>query len=297
VSLAVAPDGSTVYIGLDGTGVVDSTVRAVAVDSSSGQIVRSLAPQMPATSPQPPAGTPLPAVTPTPQPPFAPLPGSRFTLAANGALAISPDGLWLFDVATYTDATGQQTAVVRRYSTQSGDVAQTLALSGDFRLAALAASPSVMAPILYLATGGAAGQVYMLSTDATGPLLLGQVPLGGPAAPATSAFAGQISVSVTADGKQAYVSADVAVGSQPIAAHDIWLADSGTVSVTAHQVPFLGAGQVLPNWADASSGQSFDLIGGQVYLLSLAPGGGTTPWLRLTDGQPVVALIGTGAAQ
>ena len=105
-------------------------------------------------------------------------------------------------------------------------------------------------------------------------------------------------MSPSPDGKQAYISADVAAASDGIAAHDVWLVDSATTTVAAHRVPFQGAGQVLSNRAGGANGQLFDLYGGQVYLLfnSLVSSADPPLWLRVADGQPVVALVGTGPA-
>jgi hypothetical protein len=189
---------------------------------------------------------------------------------------------------------GGQTVVVRRFSAASGVTAQALALPGTFAVSALAASANPSRPLLYLARAGADGQVYVLSADATGPTPIAQVPLGGPAG---AAFAGQVTLSPTADGSQVYVSADVTATDGPATSHDIWLVDSASGTVASHRIAFLAAGQVLANWSGGASGQVFSLLGSQVVLLprDLALAGDPPAWLRLKDGLPVVRLVGTGA--
>jgi hypothetical protein len=289
-AVAVAPDGQTVYVGLEGAGASGGSPRALAVEAATGRVVTALTPTMPATVPLLSAGVPLTT--------FTPAAGARVAQAAGGALAISPDGTWLLDVTNVTDATGTQTALVRQFSATTGATGQVVALRGDFRLAALTVSPDAASPYVYLATGGAAGQVYILSSELKGLTLVGQVPLGGPAAAANAALTGTISVSPTADGTQAYVSADVSAGSASIASHDVWLVDGAAAAAVTHRVPFLGAGDVLANWAGGTNGQIFDLVDGEVYVLapSLSAAGNPTAWLRVADGQPVVALVGTGPA-
>lgn len=298
VSAVVAPDGRGIYLSLTGPTPLAAGPRVLAVEAATGRVAVALAPSMPAAAPLPPDGPTLPGVTPPPAGQFTPAPGAQAAYTAGGAIAVSPDGRWLFDLTTYAAAAGQQMAVVRRFSAGTGETAQTLALPGDFRLAALAASPNPAWPLLYLATGGASGQAYVLSANADGPMLVGEIPLGGPAAPPGTLFTGQLALSPSASGRQAYISADVAAGTGSIAAHDVWLVDGGTTTVAAHRVPFLGAGQVLANRSGGAHGQLFELLAGQVYLLapSLASPADPTLWLRVADGQPVVALIGTGPA-
>lgn len=295
LALTVAPDGRQVYVSLSLGAAGLSGPRVLVLGEGGARVEDALAPDMPAYVPFPTPQTNLPGEVTPPSAPMLQTEGLRASLAAGGALVVSPDGAWLFDAIALTDGTGAQNVVVRRIQPSNGATAQALALPGGFALSAMAGSVNPEQPLLYLARVGPDGQLYLLSGNETGPALLAQLPLGGPTAPAGATFTGQVVISPTANGSQAYISADVtAVGHQG-EGHDIWLADSASGTIASHRVSFLAAGQVLANWAGGAAGRLFALQAGQVTLLPPSLTQDTAPlWLRLSDGEPVIQLIGTG---
>lgn len=297
LALAPAPYGQQVYVSLGADGGGLANPRVLVVDGGAGTITGSFAPDFPASVPVPPDTTAsLPGVIGPPENHAFATTGLSTRTAVGGTLALSPDGLWLFDATTFLDAAGRQTLVVRRISTGTGTTAQALALPGDFTLSDFAASANLADPLLYLARAGSDAQLYILSTTTDGPTLLGQVPLGGPAALPGTVFTGQIAISPSASGGQVYVSADVSADSGQIQSHDIWLVDGVATTIVAHRVAFTSAGQILANWTGGAAAHEFMLQGPQVVLLpsDLAPSAGSPLWLSLKDGVPVTQLLGTG---
>jgi DNA-binding beta-propeller fold protein YncE len=295
IALAVSPDGQQIYVGLSlGAAGLDGP-RALVIADSDATVTGVLQPGLPAQVPEPPLAGALPGVaSQTPAPLFA-TDGLQPSLAAGGALAVSPDGRWLFDAVAFASDAGEQGVVVRRIDVEAGTTEQALALPGDFTLAGLAASPSPQQPLLYLARGGTDEQLFLIATTATGPTLVADVPLGGLAAPPGAPFAGQIAVSPAADGSQVYVSADISADGDRYSAHDIWLVDCASATVASHLHQFQEVGMALANWAGGTQGQLFVLRGGAVALLSPGVALTTNPplFLSLSDGSPVERLIGT----
>lgn len=295
VALTVAPDGQRVYVSLSLGAAGLAGPRVLVLSAGGAQVVDAVTPGMPAEVPFPAPSSGLPGVASTTPPQVLNTEGMRASLAAGGALVVSPDGVWLFDAVALTDESGRQDVVVRRIGLVDGATVQTLALPGNFMLSAMAGSANFARPLFYLARVGSNGQVYVLSGAETGPTLIAQMPLGGLEPPAGAELSGQVAISPTADSSQAYVSADVSVVGRQDQAHDIWLVDSASGTVASHRVAFLAVGQVLANWTGGSSGDVFELQGGQVTLLPRNLAQDTSPlWLRLGDGEPVIQLIGTG---
>jgi hypothetical protein len=297
LGLAIAPDGQRVYVSLSLGRQGLAGPRALVLGEAGARVVDALTPGLDSVVPEPPVDATLPAVpSQTPVPQFVTI-GLRPTLAADGALAVSPDGFWLFDALVLADDHGAQAVVLRRISAIDGTVAQSLALPGDFTLAALAASSNVLQPLLYLFRGGPDSQAYVIRALPAGPTLVGQVPLGGPAAQPGRTFTGTLALSPTADGSQVYVSADLTANDNRAASHDIWLVDGISATVVSHRVGFLAVGQACANWAGGDQGQVFVLLSGSVVLLppDLAPSAAPPLWLNLKDGAPVWRLVGTAA--
>ncbi len=296
LALTVAPDGQRVYaslsLGRDGL----TGPRVLVLGNSGASILGTLTPGLDPVVPEPPAAVSLPDVpSHTPVPQLVTV-GLRPALAAGGALAMSPDGYWLFDALALSDDQGEQAVVVRRISVIDGTTAQALALPGNFTLAALAASPNPLQPLLYLARGGPDGQAYIMRAMPAGPTLIGQVPLGGPTAQPGIVYTGEMTLSPTAYGGQVYVSDDLAASDNRSGSHDIWLVDGSSATVVSHRVGFLVAGQALANWIGSDQGNVFVLLGGQVVLLphDLALTSAPPAWLSLKDGTAVWRLVGTG---
>ncbi|HEX6817566.1 MAG TPA: zf-HC2 domain-containing protein, partial [Ktedonobacterales bacterium] len=136
-ALAVSPDGSSVYVGLATDAPLSGGVRVLVVDGQTGQPQRALAPSLGATVPMPPPPGSLPASAfPTTVPKLS-LASTKGTVGAGGALAVSPDGRWVFDVVALSGPNNTSYAVVRRIDVVTGVAMQSLALQGDFDLATL----------------------------------------------------------------------------------------------------------------------------------------------------------------
>jgi hypothetical protein len=296
LSLAVAPDGNTIYVGL-GLGRGDlADPRVLVLGNHGKQVDRTLTPSLPASVSLPPTSGGLPGVVTTSPTPTLTTTGLRPSLAADGALVVSPDGLALYDAIRLDDAHGQpQDAVIRRFGVASGTTEAALALTGDFTLSAMAFSPSAARPYLYVARVGADGQAYILGASVSGPTFVAQIPLGGLSNLAGVRFSGTVAISPTADGTRAYVSDDAVPQGYQLGSHDTWLLDSASATIVSHRFAFNEAGQALANWAGGDGGKIFVLVSGQIGLLPPDLMSATSPslWLQLKDGVPVTRLVGT----
>lgn len=294
--LTLSPDSARVYISLESAIPSVSAGPAILVlDQAGAHVLQVLSPALPAAVAEPPAPGGLPGVV-THQP-VSMFQTDRLSqsLAAQGALAVAPDGLSLYDAVMLSDAQGPRAVIVQRISVATGKLEWALALPGDFSIATLAASANAKTPLFYLAQVGRDGQIYIFDTSAAAPTLRSEIPLGGPRAPATDVFSGALTISLTPDGAQAYVSEDVAVAGTQIASHDLWLVDGTTGSIVSHRIEYAQAGQALANWAGGAKGQVFVLRGSQVVLLppDLAFASDPPVWLRLSDGLPMERLVAT----
>jgi hypothetical protein len=294
-ALALSADGTLAYVGLNVKNPSASAVRALVVDTRSGDILHEFSPAFTTYIPMPPPPGGLP-VSAFPQViPHIDVSGLQPSLGLGGTLVISPDGAWLFDVLTIKDATGQPYAVVRQFGTANGVLAQELALPGQFTLGQLAANTSLERPQVYFVTGTPDAQAYVLDASADGPLLEGKVPLGGPVLPSNARFSGTLNMSASADGTHLLVTQD---GHDPISdtdGHDLWIVDTSGMVVNAHRSTGGTAGALLANMASQDA-KTFALQNGQVNLFDAASLTSTGAWLNLKDGQPILQLLGTTGA-
>jgi len=289
VALALAPDGSTVYVGLDVP--VLGQPRALALDAASGAPTAELAPGLDTSIPLPPPPGSLPTSVFPGETPRLDAGGMRVALGSGGALALSPDGQWLFDVLLLQSAKGDRYAVIRRFSVTDGQEAQALALPGDFTLARLTSGGTADAPRVALVKGSPDAQAFVLDAGTTGPTLSGEIALGGPAAPQNVSFTGTLQASLTADGLRLYITQDASAAGGRFAGHDLWVVDAQGMSMLAHRVDADAASDVLANAAGGPQARIFVLRGGQVLLISPDLTGATIPWLSLRDGHPVIRLL------
>jgi hypothetical protein len=291
-ALALSPDGALAYVGLNMKNPA-TDARVLAVDTRSGDILHAFLPAFTTYIPMPPPPGGLPASAFPQVIPHIDALGMQPTLGLNGALAISPDGAWLFDVLTIKDANGQQYAVVRRFDATNGVLAQELALPSQFTLAQFAANTNLEQPQIYLVTGTPDAEAYVLDGSTEGPLLEGEIPLGGPVLPSNAQFSGTLSVSASADGTHLLVTQD---GHDPVSdtdGHDLWMLDTSGMVVNAHRSTSGTAGALLANTAASLDAKPFALQNGQVNLFDTAALTSTGAWLNLKDGQPILQLLGT----
>lgn len=319
-ALAVAPDGSAVYVGLETATPLTGGVRVLVVDGQTGQPLRALAPSLGVTVPMPPPPGSLPASAfPTTIPKLS-LANMKGTVGAGGALAVSPDGRWVFDVVALSGSNNARYAIVRRIDVVTGVAMQSLALQGDFSLATLVmgngSSPAVpvsatskgapppgtilppTGPVaqLYLVKGSPDAQCFVLDPSYLGPTLLGQAPLGGPVAPIDASFTGSLSVSSSQDGTELYITQNASAEGGSITGHDFWLVDTVGMSVLTHRIDTNSADGVQANLTGGPKGLTFIVRGGQVYLVSSNLGGSPTIWLNLGDGHKVTRLLATAGS-
>jgi hypothetical protein len=294
-SLALAPDGTQVYIGLamGPSGVAGP--RAVVARARDGLMLRTITATLPASVAEPLQSADLPGVGSTAPAVMLATVGMRASLAAGGALLPSPDGQYLLDAVLLADGTGPQAVICRRISLATGDTQSALALPGDFHLAALAVSPDASRPYLFVTRVGANGQAYILNAAGVTLEQVAAIPLGGPANLAGEMLRGSVSMSVAADGSQVYVSDDYAPESVQLGGHDTWLLDAASGSILAHRFAFSAAGQTMANWQGGSDGKVFVLLGGQIALspADLNSPSGPGLWFQLGGGDSIVRLIGT----
>jgi hypothetical protein len=295
ISLALAPDGSQVYIGLamGPNGVAGP--RVVVARARDGLMVRTITASLPDTVVEPAPSSGLPGVVSTAPPVTLTTTGLRPSLAAGGALVVSPDGQYLLDGVLLANANGPQAVVCRRISLTTGDTQSALALPGDYRLSALEVSPDTTRPYLFVTRVGPDGQTSILNLSALALTQSAQVPLGGPANLAGQTLHGSVTMSVSADGSRLYISDDYAPESLQLGGHDTWLLDATSGSVIAHRFAFTEAGQTLANWQGGADGKAFVLLGGQIAVMpaDLSSPDGPGLWFQLGGGDSIVRLIGT----
>ncbi|HKV84751.1 MAG TPA: zf-HC2 domain-containing protein [Ktedonobacterales bacterium] len=312
-ALALAPDGSTVYVGLKTRTPVTGGVRVLVLNGQTGQALRALAPSLAATIPMPPPAGSLPASafpSVVPKLAIAPLTG---TVGAGGALAVSPDGRWIFDVVALSGPNNAHYAVVSRIDVVTGVAMQSLALPGDFSVATLAMGYGSTPPVpispagaatpvttptgplarLYLVKGSPDAQVFVLNPSFAGPTLMGAIPLGGPAAPAGVTFTGVLSVSAASDGAGLYVTQNASAEGGRVSGHDFWFVDTVDMNVLTHRVDVDAADGVQANTTGGATGLTFIVRSGQISLISPDLAGAPTTWLSLGDGHNVAQLLAT----
>lgn len=301
-ALVISGDGSIAYVGLHVADPAADSVRALVVNGQTGAISGGVRAQFTTTIPMPPPPGSLPvSVFPTAVPH---LDASSFmvTEGANGGLVLSADGRWLFDVLLLSNRAAQRYAVVRSIDTSSGLTARELALSGDFTLSQLVmgvasgsshTSTTTQQTQLYLMKGSPDVQCFVLDSGANGLTLLGEIALGGPAAPANITFSGTLSISPAADGTHVYMTQDATAAGGSITGHDLWLVDAQTMTVVARQSDNDSADAVLANPSTDPNAQTFLLRGGTVMLVSPDLQGTQHQWLSLSDGHPVSRLLDT----
>ena len=310
-ALAVAPNGSALYVGLSFIHWGTESPRVLVLNSQTGKVATDFGSGIGATIPMPPPPGSLPASAFPNLVPKLSYYADNYTVsvAAHGALAVSSDGQWLFDVLMLSDAHGPQYAVVQRFDTLTGLIQQELAIPGDFSLAEFIASPA-QAPQatqstsstsqgllaatqqLYLVKGSPDAAVYVVDPSDTGPTLSGMVALGGPASRPNDVFSGSLSVSPSADGTQLYVTQNVTTQDGLINGHDLWLVDTQGMSILAHRLDS-GAADAVRAGTGANS-PAYILRGGQVLLLAPDLSGTPTNWLDLNGGH-VIRFLASGA--
>jgi hypothetical protein len=214
--------------------------------------------------------------------------GLRFTEAADGALAVSPDGLALLDAVLASDGQGVRYAIIRRIALDTGQVA-VLGLKGQFTTTRFVVSPSSSSLQVYLVTGSPQATVFVLDASPQGPALLGQIALGGPATsvPLKDALA----VSAAGNGSRLYITQDASSSDGVIVAHSRWLVDTQGMGVLASATDPTSAGALLAN--QAPQGKTFALINGRIAIGAPNLNSGWTAWLQTNDGSAIVGLIAT----
>jgi hypothetical protein len=292
VSLTFAPDGRVIYVGLTVPRPATEAVRVLLVDTAKGAIVGAIDPIFTTTIPMPPPPGSLP---PSSFPSVVPyLDASSLTVAqgAGGSLVVSPDGQWLFDMLVLSSGPTPSYGVLRRISTVTGQMAQELALPGDFTLAQLAINPRTgNNPSVFLVKGSPDAHYYVLDAGAQGPTLLSDISLGGPSAPGQPAFSGTLSISSSADGARLYIAQDVSAGGGLVIGHDRWVVDVRSMTSLAHRFDATAAGAILSNGVGGDQTLTFILQQGQVLVTAPDLSGAITPWLSLGDGHNIVRLI------
>ncbi|HUY79139.1 MAG TPA: hypothetical protein VMV29_20395 [Ktedonobacterales bacterium] len=295
-ALALAPDGSVAYVGLSVADVTQAAPRVLALDTASGNELRSLSPTLTTTIPMPPPPGSLPSSAFPSTIPHIHVATWAAQQGLGGALVISPDGNWLFDTIALTDPSGNHYIVARRFNAETGATKRELAIEGTFGASQLAADQNVALPSVYLVTGSPVATVYVLDGSALGPTLTGDIPLGGPALPpgVTIPFNDTLSISPTPDGSHLYVAQDASARNGQITGHNVWLVDTTAMTLIATRDETGTAGAVFANDLGAKGPTSMMILrNGQVSLLAPDLSTAPTTWLSLSDGSPVVALLAT----
>lgn len=300
-ALVLSAGDAVAYVGLHVANPAADGVRALTVNVQTGAVSGSVRAQFTMMVPIPPPTGSLPiSAFPTP---VSQLDASslRVRQGANDGLALSADGRWLFDVLLLSGDTAHHYAVVRRIDVSKGLTVRELAVSGDFTLSQLVigavsggfqTSTTVPQAQLYLLKGSPDAQCFVLDAGVQGPTLLGDIALGGPAAPAKITFTGTLSLSPATYGTHVYITQDATAENGAISGHDLWLVDTQVMTVLAHRNDDAADG-VLANSSTDQGAQTFLLGGGVVTLVSPDLIGVQHQWLSLSDGHPIIRLLST----
>ncbi len=292
-ALAIAPGSSLIYVGLYLPQPAAGNARVLVFNAGDGSLASTLAPGFQTTNiPEPPPPGSLPVSVFPKSIPHLNAAGMDVTLGANGNLMISPDGQWLFDEELLSQNGTFQYGVVRRFSTQTGGTAQELAISGDFHISQLAiTSAQAKQPQLYLFKSSPDAIVYVLDPSEKGPTQTGIIALGGPAAPPDIVFSGSVTLA-PADGTYLFATQAVSAENGAIGGHDLWLLDTQGMTIEAHLLDNDAADGALANPEKNYTAAPFLLRDGEVLLAPDSLDGTIVPWLSLSDGHPIIALLG-----
>jgi hypothetical protein len=294
-SLVMAFDQPVAYIGLDMPDPRSDVPDILVVDLASGAISGSLNPGYTTSVPLPPPPGSLPVSAFPSAIPYLDISKMAVATGLDGALALSPDGQWLFDALALTGPDQQHYALIRRFSATTGTLSQELALPGDFSLARLLSGNSADTPQLYLVDGSPDAQCYILDASDQGPTLVGEVPLGGPISLPGTRFTGSIFLTLAPNGNQLYITQDATSVDGEITGHDVWIVNVRSMSLDVHHSTSSNAGMVLPNGSSQQGARTFALRGGVISVTDSQLAGNLTPWLQVSDGKPVIQLLTTVA--
>jgi hypothetical protein len=294
-SLVMAFDQPVAYIGLDMPDPRSDVPDILVVDLASGAISGSLNPGYTTSVPLPPPPGSLPVSAFPSAIPYLDISKMAVATGLDGALALSPDGQWLFDALALTGADQQHYVLIRRFSATTGTLSQELALPGDFSLARLLSGNSADTPQLYLVDGSPNAQCYILDASDQGPTLVGDVPLGGPISLPATRFTGSMFLTLAPNGNQLYITQDATSVDGEITGHDVWIVNVRSMALDVHHSTSSNAGMVLPNGSDQQGARTFALRGGVISVTDSQLAGNLTPWLQVSDGKPVIQLLSTVA--
>jgi len=294
-SLVMAFDQPVAYIGLDMPNPQSDIPDVLVVDLASGAISGALNPGYTTSVPLPPPPGSLPVSAFPSAIPYLDISKMAVATGLDGALALSPDGQWLFDALALTGPDQQHYALIRRFSATTGTLSQELALPGDFSLARLLSGNSTDTPQLYLVDGSPDAQCYILDASDQGPTLAGDVPLGGPISLPGTRFTGSMFLTLAPNSNQLYITQDAASVDGEITGHDVWIVNVRSMALDVHHSTSSNAGMVLPNGSNQQGARTFALRDGVISLTDSQLAGNLTPWLQVSDGKPVIQLLTTVA--
>lgn len=290
-ALAVAPDGDTVYVGLGLANPAAGGVRVLAYTTESGALTGTMSPAFNASSiPEPPPPGSLPVSVFPGEIPYLNASSYHVSLGAGGQMVVSNDGQWLYDEELLSTGGSPQYAVVRRISTLTGQTAQELAISGDFHISRLAITTTAPVQQLYLIKSSPDCIVYVLDPGVNGPTENGLIDLGGVVGNSGTVFSGTVSLGPT-NGTQLYATQNISANDGSITGQDLWLLDTQAMTVEAHLLNNSAADSVLANPAKDYTAAPFILRNGEVLLAPDSLQGEIVPWLGLSDGHAIIALL------
>ncbi len=289
-SVTYSPDGTTLYLGLSQADPTGNAPRVLVLNAANGSAERVLAPTItsPAPMPPPPGSLPVTAFpNAVPKLDISALPLATISQGAEGTLAVSPDGLWLYDLVIISQGQTPSYGLVRRIDANTGVTVQELAMSGDFTLARFVSAGGK----LVLVKGSPDSEAFVLDTSNKGPKLVTDAALGGPGAPTGTVFSGTLSASISADGATLYVAQDVSAAGGLISGHDVWAVNLGNGTILSHLLVQDAAGTILGNGVAGDGALAFALRQGEVLVAAPTLRGTAKPWLVVAGGHPVIALL------
>ena len=286
--MTYSPDGASLYFGLTQANPAANGLRTLILNAATGAARQILAPTItsPAPMPPPPGSLPVTVSNAVPKLNISTLANATISQGANGAVPVSPDGLWIYDLLIISQHQTPSYGVIRRINATTGQTAQELAIQGDFTLARLVVAGSD----LVVVKGSPEAEAFLLIPPPKVKVVT-DAALGGPGAPSGTIFSGTLSASISADGVTLYVGQDVTAANGLITGHDLWAVNLGTGTILSHLLDINAAGTVLGNGVIGDGTLAFILRQGQVLVAPPTLKGAAKPWLVLAGGHPVVALL------
>ncbi len=205
----------------------------------------------------------------------------------SGSQTVIADTTTLYSATAATDSRGRAGANIAFVNIVNRTTDATLFIPGDFRLFGLSATPDGSQLFLF---NGHSDTIYFISTASRS--VVNSIDLGNPGTPPAIGKSIQngeaVAMSISGDGKQLFIALDASADTpRNFELYDVSIDQQSFVSVTQMPQPI---GPILVS----SDGSSVIMLrnNGKLEWLSVANPKLPAPWVTLSDGAPIIQMIG-----